>query len=634
MADHGRSSDSQQPDGHYRPGRARPANPPSVWETELPPPEWADPAAGRRWTQSWRVSPTGAQPSLPPESRPAPRARRDTGALPRTGTGAVPRRDTGSWPARPPAPRPRPSGPQATGQLPPWDAAAPALDPTRTTGGFRTAGPPRSTGSFRATGAHATADANTMSGAIRTTGAIKTTGAIRTTGAMRAARPIAPGTGKARIVLPIVVLALIALGLVGVMYLWWRDTVFLHGPGALLVDVGEVLGLLAGYGVIILVALMSRLPPLEKAVGTDRLARWHSLGGRYVIAVTSGHVVFIVWGYAVTGQKNVLSETATLLTTFPDILMATVAWLLLLMIAAVSVRAARRRIAYETWYYAHLYTYLAIALAFSHQFADGGAFAESLQARVAWSALYALVGGMLLWYRIIIPIRSSVRHQFTVQSVRPEAPGIVSVLISGRGFDHLRAEPGQFFRWRFLTRELWWQSHPYSLSAMPQPDLMRITVKASGDHSRSLANLRPGTRIIAEGPYGAFTPSLTGRRVLFIAGGVGITPIRAMFAALPKRMSGGITLLYRASHPRDVVFSRELNAIASDRYAALHYLIGSREELGYDPLDADHLQQTVPGLHRYEAYVCGPTGMTQAAVNSLVAAGIPRRRIHHESFDF
>jgi len=122
--------------------------------------------------------------------------------------------------------------------------------------------------------------------------------------------------------------------------------------------------------------------------------------------------------------------------------------------------------------------------------------------------------------------------------------------------------------------------------------------------------------------------------VLLIAGGVGITPIRAMFAALPKRMSGGITLLYRASHPRDVVFSRELNAIASDRQAALHYLVGSRSDLGFDPLDAEHLQQTVPGLHRYEAYVCGPTGMTEAAVKSLVAAGIPRRRIHHESFDF
>jgi predicted ferric reductase len=448
-----------------------------------------------------------------------------------------------------------------------------------------------------------------------------------------AGKPLAPTRGTARLALPALLLSAIGLGTLAVIGLWWHTTPPIAGTGDLLTAAGDVLGLLAGYGVVVLVALMARLPPLERGIGADRLARWHAMGGRYVITVVTGHVVFIVWGYAVEGHEKVTSETVSLLTTTPDVLMAAVSWLLLLMVAAISIRAARRRVAYETWYYAHLYTYLAIALAFSHQFAVGPAFCSSLTARVAWSSLYAVVGGLLLWYRVIIPLRSAARHQFTVQSVRPEAPGIVSVLIAGRDFDHLRAEPGQFFRWRFLTRDLWWQSHPYSLSAMPQPGLMRITVKARGEHSGSLANLPPGTRIIAEGPYGAFTPSLTGRRVLFIAGGVGITPIRAMFAALPKRMSGGITLLYRASHPRDVVFSRELNAIATDRQAALHYLVGSRDQLGYDPLDADHLARTVPGLHRYEAYVCGPGGMTTAAVNALVAAGVPRRRIHHESFD-
>jgi ferredoxin-NADP reductase len=198
----------------------------------------------------------------------------------------------------------------------------------------------------------------------------------------------------------------------------------------------------------------------------------------------------------------------------------------------------------------------------------------------------------------------------------------------------MRAEPGQFFRWRFLTRELFWQSHPYSLSAMPRPDMMRITVKARGHHSGSMAHLRPGTRVIAEGPYGAFTPSLSGRRVLLIAGGVGITPIRAMFAALPRRMSVGITLVYRASHPRDIVFRRELDAIAADRNATVHYIIGSRAELGYDPLAPRELAALVPGLHRYEAYVCGPNGMTAAAVESLQALGVKRRHIHHETFDF
>jgi ferredoxin-NADP reductase len=358
------------------------------------------------------------------------------------------------------------------------------------------------------------------------------------------------------------------------------------------------------------------------------------MGGRYTVGLVVAHALLITWGYAVTAHTTVTHQAWTLLDSYPDVLLATTAGLLLVMTGIASARAVRPRMRYETWYYLHFYTYLAVALAFSHQFADGASFTASARARLAWSALYLTVAAAIVWYRILTPLRLAARHRFTVMAVQPEAPGIVSVYITGRDLHRLGAEPGQFFRWRFLTRQLGWQSHPYSLSAMPRPDLMRITVKARGDHSRSLAGLRPGTRIIAEGPYGAFTPSLTGRRVLLIAGGVGITPIRAMLAALPRRMPQAITLVYRASHPRDVVFRRELDAIAANRQVAVHYVIGSRQRLGYDPLEAGELQGLVPGLHRYEAYVCGPPGMTEAAIASLRDAGIPRRRIHHESFHF
>jgi predicted ferric reductase len=447
----------------------------------------------------------------------------------------------------------------------------------------------------------------------------------------------APGRRSAPQTRPALVLAVIGAGAAAVIALWWQSTPTIKGLGDLLTSAGQILGLLAGYGFVVLVALMARLPPLERGIGADRLARWHAMGGRYVITLVTGHALAIIWGYAVTAHESVTSETATLLTSYPDVLMATVAAFLLLGIGAFSARAARRRLAYETWYYAHLYTYIAIALAFSHQFADGASFSASLSARVAWSALYATVGALIVWYRAITPLRRAARHHFTVRAVQPEAPGITSVFIAGRDFGALHAEAGQFFRWRFLTRGLWWQSHPYSLSAVPRSDRMRITVKARGDHSRAMAALRPGTRVIAEGPYGAFTTGPSRRGVLLIAGGVGITPIRAMFAALPagvSLLSGGITLLYRASHPRDVVFRRELDQIAAARGATVHYLIGSRERLGGDPLSARYLKALVPGLHRHEAYICGPPGMTEAAVTALRTAGIPRQRIHHESFDF
>ncbi|MGH3196496.1 MAG: ferredoxin reductase family protein, partial [Streptosporangiaceae bacterium] len=385
----------------------------------------------------------------------------------------------------------------------------------------------------------------------------------------------------------------------------------------------------AAYGFVVLVALMARLPPLERGIGSDRLARWHAMGGRYVITLVSGHVLTIVWGYSITAHESLTSESLTLLTTYPDVLMATVAWFLLLGIAAFSARAARRRLSYETWYYAHLYTYVAIALAFSHQFADGQTFVGNLAARFWWSAMYLTVLVLVLWYRVAVPLRSFGRHRLEVLGVKEEAPGVISIYIGGTRLDELDAEPGQFFRWRFLTRSLWWSSHPFSLSAAPGSDMLRITVKNLGDHSQALARLRPGTRVFAEGPYGAFTPGDSDRGVVLLAGGVGITPLRAMFATLP----GHVTLIYRASRERDLVFRDELDAIAAARGATVHYLVGSRAEIGGDPLSPRVLRSLVPGLDQQDAYVCGPAGMTSAAVRALRAAGVPAQRIHFESFE-
>jgi predicted ferric reductase len=548
----------------------------------------------------YQAGPPAPHPSGPPPRAPYPQAPHPSGPLPQA---AYPQ---AAYPQAPHPQAPHPSGPlprapRRSGPLP--TAPHPSGPLPRTQSGPL----PR-----------------TESGPLTQTQTGSQPAVPAGTAPRRIIRPAAPG----------LVLGLIMAGAAAVVWLWWRDTTSVQGTGPLLTNAGRILGLLAGYGFVILVALMARLPPLERGLGSDRLARWHAMGGRYVITLVTGHVICIVWGYAATAHEAVTSESVTLLTSYPDVLMATVAWFLLLAIGAFSARAARRRLKYETWYYAHLYTYVAIALAFSHQFADGQEFAANADARIAWSALYATVGAAILWFRFLTPLLRAARHRFTVHGAKMEAPGIVSLYITGRNLHKLGAEPGQFFRWRFLTRELWWQSHPYSLSAMPRGDLMRITVKARGDHSAALPDIPPGTRVIAEGPYGAFTPALSNRRVLLIAGGVGITPIRAMFAAIPKRMSDGITLIYRASHPRDIVFSRELDAIAADRGATVHYVIGSREELGYDPLSAESLQRGVPGLHRYEAYVCGPPGMTGAAVKSLRAAGIRRHRIHHESFDF
>lgn len=427
-------------------------------------------------------------------------------------------------------------------------------------------------------------------------------------------------------------LAAIWAGGLAAVALWWKDTPFVVGFDGWLTNAGRITGLLAGYLLAVLLALMARVPALERGVGTDTLARWHSMAGRYTVSLAVAHTLLIIWGYAVTAHTGVVPETGTLLTSYPDVLMATVATGMLVVVGIVSARAARRRLRYETWHFVHLYTYLAVALAFSHQFATGADFVTNRPARLLWSAMYIGVAALVFWFRMVRPIVQAMRHRLRVVEVRRESRDTVSVWLTGRHLDELGAEPGQFFRWRFLARGLWWAANPYSLSAAPRPDLLRITVKESGDHSRALTNLRPGTAVFAEGPFGAFTAARRRhRRVLLLAGGVGITPLRALFESLP----GEVDLVYRASTARDVVFRAELDWIAQQRGAQVHYLLGRRGRGRHaDPLNPAALQWLVPDVQARDVYLCGPPGMTEQATRALRQAGVPRRQIHLESFTF
>jgi predicted ferric reductase len=428
-------------------------------------------------------------------------------------------------------------------------------------------------------------------------------------------------------------LAMIATGGAAVLLLWLQNTVYVTGLGGWLTNAGRITGLMAGYAVVVLLALMARVPAVERGIGADRLARWHAMGGRYTVSLALAHTLLIIWGYAVTAHTNVAGESATLVTTYPDVLMATVAVFLLLGVGIASARSARRRLSYETWHFIHLYTYLAIALAFSHQFATGAEFVD-LKSRVLWSTLYIVVAASLIWYRLVTPVVAAFRHRLRVVDVRRENRDVVTVWIGGRYLDELEAEPGQFFRWRFLTGHLWWAANPYSLSAAARPDLLRITVKVAGTHSAALFGLKPGTRVLAEGPYGALTGARrTRRKVLLLAGGVGVTPLRALFETLPGE-PGDVEMIYRANRREDVVLRAELDLIAERRGSAVHYLLGPPGRGNKDHLSGYRLRRVIPDIRERDVFLCGPEPMMAAARKGLRDARVPRRRIHHESFSF
>ncbi len=449
--------------------------------------------------------------------------------------------------------------------------------------------------------------------------------------------PAQPALPSAGVLWSRLLLLVICAGAVAVLAIWWQSTIAgsLRGGGDYVTAAGRVAGLLAAYFLLVLVALMARVPWLENRVGSDVVARYHRALGEYTVALAVSHAVLVILGYAWQSGTSPVSESVTVVFHYADVLLSTVALVLLVLVGVVSARAVRRSIAYETWYHVHLSVYVAIGLAFSHEFAVGADFSSSPRNRLLWSAAHIVVAAAVLFFRVLLPLRRSLRHRLRVTAVVEEGPGVVSVHLTGRDLDRLDARAGQFLRWRFLARGHWWQSHPYSLSAAPGPGSWRITVKDLGDSSASLRRLRPGTRVWFEGPYGAFTARRRNRsrKVLLIAGGAGITPIRALFETLPGR-GADVILLYRGSRGDDLVLYRELEQIAHHRGFGLYPLIGPRDGPGGDPLSGEQVRRLVPDVAQRDVYLCGPGGMTEAADRHLRRAGVPRHRIHIEAFEF
>ncbi|MGI5141304.1 MULTISPECIES: ferredoxin reductase family protein [unclassified Streptomyces] len=424
-------------------------------------------------------------------------------------------------------------------------------------------------------------------------------------------------------------------GAAGVIWLWWMNTPSIADNTSKILNAGRITGLLAGYLMALVVLQMARVPALERRVGSDRVARWHAMTGRYTICLVLAHLFLTMWGYALQAGRSlggIVQQTIDSINQLPDVGLAAIGTGLLVLIGLISIGPIRRRISYDLWYHVHLLTYAATYLSFWHQLSTGNEFAAQPEAKTAWYALYGSVTALMVWYRIITPVRLNMRHRLRVEAVIEETPGIVSVLMSGRKLHRMGAEAGQFFRWRFLAPGMRFSSHPYSLSAAPRPNMLRITVKAIGDHSSALRDLEPGTRVWAEGPYGALTADRRSRgKVLLVAGGVGITPMRALFETLPGA-AGDLTLLYRANSTQDLALWDELAQIAEERGARLMYAVNSPDGERPD-ISADTLRRKLPDIDRHDVFMCGPPGFAQQVYEALRGAGVPARRIHHESFE-
>ncbi len=466
-----------------------------------------------------------------------------------------------------------------------------------------------------------------------------------------------------------------------VLYIWaagGEDGIGYHWTSFynFLVSFGRLTALLAGYLAVIEVLLLARLPFLERLVGFDRLTIWHRWNGHAVLYLALAHVVATVWGYARVDGVSFFQEYWNYLTLpqkagagsgtisssiasgsgsgsgsggvsglclsitgcskattspYPGMITATIGTALLVVVLVTSLVVVRRRLSYEWWYVVHFTAYAGIALAWFH-FMDGNDLhtaSEHLHADY-FKVLYLGMLLLVLWYRLFKPAINTYRFDMKVAEVIHEGPEVISLRITGRNLDKLHTKAGQFFFWRFFTKGFWYTQHPYSLSEAPKGNSFRITIKNLGDHSAKMAEIPIGTRVFAEGPFGVFTAdSRTVDKALLIAGGIGITPVRALL----EQMDGDVVALYRVVSDSDIVFGPELEELAKSRGVKVNYVVGDHASShGRHLLSPAHLRELVPDIGERDVYICGPVAMIDYIVPNLRTANVSRNHLHVERF--
>lgn len=404
--------------------------------------------------------------------------------------------------------------------------------------------------------------------------------------------------------------------------------VALRAPGGAVTMVGTACGLVGTYLAMVMVLLASRIPVVERVLGLDGLLRWHRRLAAWPITLIVAHAALVTVGYAEAARSGLGAEIRSLVLDYPDMLAATVGLALMIVVGVASIGALRRRLRRETWWALHLYLYLALALSFAHAVVLGPTFVGRPVVQAIWSVAWAATAGLVLVHRFGLPLARSLRYRLRVAEVRPEADGVVSVILHGRHLDRLPVSGGQFALWRFLCRDLWWQAHPYTLSALPQPPYLRLTVRAAGDHSAALQRVRPGTRVLMEGPYGVFTRQAMRRpRVALVAAGIGVTAVRSLLEDLPAGADPVVVL--RASRQADAALHGEVAELVAQHGGRLHELVGDRSSVR---LDAPALGRLVPDLAQRDVYVCGPEQFVGTVAAACRQVGVPVAALHHEAY--
>lgn len=316
------------------------------------------------------------------------------------------------------------------------------------------------------------------------------------------------------------------------------------------------------------------------------------------------------------------------------------AFVALFALIAISVWRKKFKISYDRWRVWHgLLAVAAVTLAMTHILGVGH-YVGTPWKRALWIGYGIAWIGLLFYLRIIKPWLE-LRRPYRVDQVRPERSNTWTIALHPDGHKGIKFSPGQFAWLTIWDSTFSDKEHPFSISSSAErSEQLEFTIKELGDFTARIKQVQPGQSVYLDGPHGAFSidrqPTAPG--YVFIAGGVGITPIMSMLRTLADRGNRRpLHLIYASRDWENVIFRDEIQELQTRLDLRVTHVLQYPPEdwegaSGFVTLEL--LKQSLPEkLGEYQYYICGPEPMMNAVEINLSKLGVPLTNFHSERFN-